>query len=184
MDQVESSIKHLRSLASLDRNDRSALREEQVVRHANMFSSPPGYDDDVVKRQIVMLPQARNSTSFFGREDVLSEIEAVLEDPDVSSNLNRRSVLLFGMGGVGKTQTAINYAYTTREHYDVIFWIKSESPLSLNSSMIEIARYLSFPTSDTPEKDEINLSNFHKWLRQQSARKTGIYYRSQQTVCK
>jgi hypothetical protein len=35
--------------------------------------------------------------------------------------------MLHGMGGVGKTATALEYAYLNRDEYDSIFWIAADS---------------------------------------------------------
>jgi transcriptional regulator with XRE-family HTH domain len=32
-----------------------------------------------------------------------------------------------GLGGIGKTQLALEYAYTYRDHYTAIFWVNSET---------------------------------------------------------
>lgn len=177
MNRVESSIRHLKDLAQLDGYSRAALRGAQLARQAEMFSSL-GDDDDKAKYPVTLLPQAVNNAAFFGRDGVLSDIEAILDTPDTSTPI-LRSILLHGMGGVGKTQTAMNYAHTRRENYDVILWIRSETSLSLNSSMKEIARHLLFPGSDSPGSDETKLSNFHKWLRRQAAKKSGTVLMAQ-----
>jgi hypothetical protein len=66
---------------------------------------------------------------FFGREDVLSQLEDHLQPSSDASGI--RSVALWGLGGVGKTQTALAYAYSKRGHLDAVFWISAESKLSL-----------------------------------------------------
>ncbi|KAK3367393.1 P-loop containing nucleoside triphosphate hydrolase protein [Lasiosphaeria ovina] len=171
MNRVESSIQHLKDLAQLDSMSKMTLRDARFARQDDMFSSPD-LEEDVAQLSVVLLPQAVNNAAFYGRDDVLSKIESILDQPD-STMPTLHSVLLHGMGGVGKSQTAMNYAHTRQDKYQVILWIRSETPLSLNASMTEIARRLSFPGSDSPGSDESNLSHFHKWLSRRAARKNG-----------
>jgi tetratricopeptide (TPR) repeat protein len=64
---------------------------------------------------------------FTGRDLLLAEIHALLSAPEA----DRRRVVLTGMGGVGKTQLAVEYAYRQRGDYDLVWWVRSAQPTSL-----------------------------------------------------
>jgi tetratricopeptide (TPR) repeat protein len=64
---------------------------------------------------------------FAGRELVLAELTARLTTPETTS----RRVALTGLGGVGKTQLAVEYAYRHRADYDLVWWVRGEQPTSL-----------------------------------------------------
>lgn len=64
---------------------------------------------------------------FIGREDVLEAIS------DKFAN-GERILLLHGMGGVGKTQIALKYAYAHSDDYDEIAWIDVTSQISIQKS--------------------------------------------------
>ena len=53
-----------------------------------------------------------------------------------------------GLGGIGKTQLAVEYAYRYHQEYQSVLWARAESMEALTSSFSEIARLL-----DMPEKD-------------------------------
>jgi len=49
-------------------------------------------------------------------------------------------VALYGMGGIGKTQCALAYAYANRDVYDRVYWINAADQTSLLSGFQSIAR--------------------------------------------
>jgi hypothetical protein len=64
---------------------------------------------------------------FTGRDLLLAEIHARLTTPDAES----RRVALTGLGGVGKTQLAVEHSYRRRADYDLVWWVRSDQPTSL-----------------------------------------------------
>lgn len=71
---------------------------------------------------------------FTGREQKLMEIKKTLN--------NQSRVALYGLGGVGKTQIATEYAYRYLNNYDYIFWVNADSQERLISSYVKIASHL------------------------------------------
>ncbi|MFC5754552.1 FxSxx-COOH system tetratricopeptide repeat protein [Actinomadura rugatobispora] len=53
---------------------------------------------------------------------------------------------LHGLGGVGKTQMAVEYAYRFRSEYDVVWWIPADQPVLVRSSLASLAPSLGLPT--------------------------------------
>ena len=64
------------------------------------------------------MPYARNPF-FTGRENILAGLRAALE--------KRGTAALSGLGGIGKTQTAVEYTYRHRKDYQSVFWAKAEA---------------------------------------------------------
>ncbi|MFJ3336891.1 FxSxx-COOH system tetratricopeptide repeat protein [Streptomyces sp. NPDC086766] len=54
---------------------------------------------------------------------------------------------IHGMGGVGKTQLAIEYAYRHQAEYDVVWWIPSERPGQIGQALVELAQRLGLVTT-------------------------------------
>jgi tetratricopeptide (TPR) repeat protein len=73
---------------------------------------------------------------FTGRDLLLAEIYARLTTPEVES----RRVALTGLGGMGKTQLAVEHAYRRRADYDLVWWVRSEEPTSLLGDYAALGR--------------------------------------------
>ena len=50
-----------------------------------------------------------------------------------------------GLGGIGKTQTAVEYAYRYRQKYRAVLWLNAESPLALKAGCGELAWRMQLP---------------------------------------
>ncbi|KAI1802970.1 hypothetical protein F4811DRAFT_554356 [Daldinia bambusicola] len=74
---------------------------------------------------------------FSGRSALLSTIQNTLDPGKASSST--KSVALFGMGGVGKTQVALQYVHQNVGIYDVILWIAADNIIAIGQSFREIA---------------------------------------------
>ena len=56
-----------------------------------------------------------------------------------------------GLGGIGKTQTAIEYCYRNRDDYHAVLWVLADTETALDSAFAEIARLLDL-AGGTPEE--------------------------------
>jgi hypothetical protein len=74
---------------------------------------------------------------FVAREDELREIHKVL-----SGDGSRRTVVLHGLGGIGKTQLAVAYAKRYKDNYSAIFWLNIKDEDSLKQSFARVARQI------------------------------------------
>src|SRR5271154_4435885 len=84
-----------------------------------------------------MVPYERNEY-FVGRKEFLKQLFERFTDS--MPRPYQRRIALFGMGGVGKTQTALEYVYTNRSSYNRIYWITAVDQASLLSGYQEIAK--------------------------------------------
>src|SRR5262249_17386892 len=69
-----------------------------------------------------------------------------------------------GLGGIGKTQLALEYAYRYRSDYQVVLWARAESREALASSYIALASLLRLPECKAREQDII-VQAVKTWLQ-------------------
>jgi hypothetical protein len=87
-------------------------------------------------RTLWNVPYQRNPF-FTGREDILNLLHRGLRLEQQVALLQPQGIM--GLGGIGKTQTGVEYAYSHREQYDAVLWVRADSETSLISSMFELA---------------------------------------------
>ena len=94
------------------------------------------------------LPFHKND-SFTGRDRELAEIHKALQNADAAIS-HRRVVALHGLGGIGKTQLATQYAYIHQKDYTSIWWVNASTKHTLSRDFVGIAqRLLSYHTKNT-----------------------------------
>lgn len=67
------------------------------------------------------VPAVLHVKSFVGRDDELDRIHDELQHDG-----SRKTVVVHGLGGMGKTQLALAYAQRHRDEYSAIFWVNSK----------------------------------------------------------
>ncbi|MDT0541937.1 MULTISPECIES: FxSxx-COOH system tetratricopeptide repeat protein [Streptomyces] len=80
---------------------------------------------------------------FTGREELLERLERDLGDGPTAVLPHA----LHGMGGVGKSQLALEYVYRHASRYDVVWWIPAERPTQIAQALVELAQRLRLPVT-------------------------------------
>lgn len=77
-----------------------------------------------------MVKPHQKNPSYVGREDVRGRLRLTLA-PRVEGTHCQRSYALCGLGGVGKTQTALNYVFEYMEDFQAVLWAPADSHAKL-----------------------------------------------------
>ncbi|MFF8291478.1 FxSxx-COOH system tetratricopeptide repeat protein [Streptomyces sp. NPDC016309] len=80
---------------------------------------------------------------FTGREELLVALENGLRRGPTAVLPHA----LHGMGGVGKSQLALEYVYRHAAEYQVVWWIPAERTTQIQQAFVELARRLHLPVS-------------------------------------
>lgn len=125
-------------------------QETRRLLEASLTALPPHW----------LVPFQRNPF-FTGREEILETLHKQLgTDQEVSLI---QSLALHGLGGVGKTQIALEYAYRHALEYSAVFWIEAETIESIILSFLRIAEVLQLPGRDDPHQQRM-LAAVQRWL--------------------
>ncbi|MGW0705612.1 FxSxx-COOH system tetratricopeptide repeat protein [Streptomyces sp. NPDC002643] len=83
----------------------------------------------------------QRNAAFTGRRTLIEQ----LRDSLLSGTTAVLPQALFGLGGVGKTQLALEYAYRFESDYDLIWWIKAADPTQIRQELSALAGHLGVP---------------------------------------
>ena len=94
---------------------------------------------------------------FTGRADELDRLDAILtqDKPAAVTQVGRAAVQ--GMGGVGKTSLAVEYAHRFRNLYDGVWWCPAETRTGLMTSLATLAAEL-----DVASPEEVDIEKAAK----------------------
>ncbi|WP_285222929.1 FxSxx-COOH system tetratricopeptide repeat protein [Frankia nepalensis] len=133
----------------------------QLYEAEPLFTGPAALDDAVSAGRA--FPVGWNVPArlvrFVGREDLLREIDTVLAGaPRVAL------VALEGMGGVGKTSLAVEYAHRHAHDYQVVYWVAAERPELVARQLGALAGLLELPVGAGADRVWAALGAFERWL--------------------
>lgn len=148
---------------------------EGVKRERRKPSVAPGFPAENFVRSVKEQPQFPGALSpiwnvphqrnpnFVGRDALLDQIHKTLTSKNAAA-----LKAIHGMGGVGKTQLAAEYAYDHAADYRVVWWIKSEEPAALASDYAALAEALDLPQKQ--ERDQkVIVAAVAQWLNHNGA---------------
>ncbi|ADP82497.1 FxSxx-COOH system tetratricopeptide repeat protein [Pseudofrankia inefficax] len=113
------------------------------------------------------LPWPRNP-HFTGREVELSELRSRLVGDGRAVTMPQA---LHGLGGVGKTQLAVQYAYRHAGDYDLVWWVPAEDPALVLAALVVLAEQVGLAVAGQAEESASEVVNllrqgrrFPRWL--------------------
>jgi tetratricopeptide (TPR) repeat protein len=117
------------------------------------LTHPPMYSTDARReRQADEAPPVwgnvpQRNLNFTGRTDLLDQLSQKLTAGGTTAVL---PAALHGMGGIGKTQMAMEYIYRHLRDYDVIWWIEAGRLTQIRAALTELSRQLGLPGGNDP----------------------------------
>lgn len=104
------------------------------------------------------IPYRRNPF-FTGRGEVLMRLHDILH----SDNVVALAQALSGLGGIGKTHIAIEYAHRFRSNYSAVLWVRAETRDILLADVVTLAELLNLSEKDEPDQDRV-VKVVKQWL--------------------
>ena len=113
-----------------------------------------------VLSRVWTVPHPRNP-NFTGREELLKKLRENL----TSGRPAALTQAINGLGGVGKTQLATEYAYLYASSYDAVLWVRAEEPTTLAADFAGLATELGIPDPGTRDQNAV-VKLVLRWLRE------------------
>jgi hypothetical protein len=107
------------------------------------------------------IPHQRNPDFYTEREGLIAELHASLN----SGHAEERGQIVYGGGGVGKTQIALEYAYRHALEYRLVWWLRSEESAVLAADYAGLYGKLELLPRYTNDQNYMNYA-VRRWLEQ------------------
>jgi hypothetical protein len=95
----------------------------------------------------------RRNPFFTGREPIFTQIHNLLHAGPTTALSQPPAIS--GLGGIGKTQTAVEYAYRSRDSYSFVLWVQANDHETLLLNFVALARLLGLPEKDAREQQMV-----------------------------
>src|SRR5450755_3648642 len=99
---------------------------------------------------------------FTGREELLTQLATTLHAGQPTALSQPQAIS--GLGGIGKTQLALEYAYRHRQDYQAVLWAQADTRENLTSSYLTIATLLNVPEKSEQESARV-IAAMKNWLQ-------------------
>ncbi|WP_199440050.1 FxSxx-COOH system tetratricopeptide repeat protein [Umezawaea beigongshangensis] len=118
------------------------------LRAGGVRSGPPATAADRGATPAVWGGVPSRNVNFTGREELLDALHAGIGS---HAGADVRPTALHGMGGIGKTQIAVEHVHRHAADHDLVWWIPAHRPAQVRSSFVELAERLSLPGAGSAE---------------------------------
>ena len=103
----------------------------------------------------------RRNPFFTGREAVLSSLDTLFHGNGTAAVTQIQAIS--GLGGIGKTQIAIEYAYRYHRHYQSTLWFTASSYETLNNDLTTFVTLLHLVEQKEPDRHVV-VAAVKRWL--------------------
>ena len=104
----------------------------------------------------------RRNPFFIGRDALLSQLRVTFLAHEATGVCIQT---LNGLGGIGKTQLMLEYAYHYSQEYQAVFWWNTDPQGDTLADFVTIAQVLDLPEKNEPDPARI-LAAIKRWLQQ------------------
>ena len=110
--------------------------------------------------RIGTIPITRN-VFFIGREKLLALLHKRLSTARTAALT--QSQALYGLGGIGKTRTAAEYAFRYGDDYADVFWMRAATRETLAADFVALAELLELPEKEKQDQPRV-IAAVKRWL--------------------
>ncbi len=125
--------------------------QQKITTPLNILTS------NVYSKKYIKIPE--RNPFFIERKNELRQLSELL----TTHKAVMIKQMVNGLGGIGKTQTAIEYCYSYIDSYQSILWVNAENLLELSNSYTEIGKILDLLSSEIDQS--FNLEELTFWIK-------------------
>src|SRR6266700_5129273 len=103
----------------------------------------------------------RRNLFFTGREVILTQLHELLTTKKTAALTQPEAIT--GLGGIGKTQVALEYAYRYKDAYQAVLRVRAESRELLTSDFSALAALLALPEKEEQNQTKV-IEAVKRWL--------------------
>ena len=111
----------------------------------------------------IALPYPSLGTLFKGRDDFLVRLRNSLTGTDGKPTAITSNFAIHGLGGIGKTRAAVEYACAHHDDYTALLAVVAESPQALQTNLGQLTGALGLTGYDAAD-DDVKLNAVLDWL--------------------
>src|SRR5579864_4807049 len=133
---IRETVKGLRKSSTINRPHSSGQKNSALVSSPNSILLLSPLEELQALGPVWNVPYPQNPR-FTGRENILQQLHNSFTRGTGSPS--KQPLALSGLGGMGKTQIALEYTYRYREEYQVVLWTQGDSQEVLISELASFA---------------------------------------------
>ncbi|HEY6540972.1 MAG TPA: tetratricopeptide repeat protein, partial [Ktedonobacteraceae bacterium] len=157
---VRETLKDLRKSSAINRTSSSIPASSPLPSPTTPILSLSPLEEVQALAPVWNVPYARNPR-FTDREEILQYLHETFSR-NTENSINQ-PLALSGLGGMGKTQIALEFAYRYREEYPIVLWAKADSQEVLTSELASFATLLKVPGQQEQDQ-QYALVAVKRWL--------------------
>ncbi|KAF2807216.1 uncharacterized protein BDZ99DRAFT_392655 [Mytilinidion resinicola] len=158
--RIQQTARHIEFEAHALAMQDSTTRYEELKRLLTSVQK----DKPEPKTSCFCVSRPRNP-KFVGREGILKEMDTAL-NPRHHKSKKQTVYSLFGLGGVGKTQLALEYLYVHKDEFPVIIWLSAETTQKLDQDIREATSRLGLVLEQDKETESKLRAVLKTWLKE------------------
>jgi len=163
LDEIAAKEKLIKSVGSIVTGKRLKPDSKPVFPEAKLSVIHAPFPGTTANSKQFLHNLPFNPNPFFtGRDKMLDNLHVALQQKATAAITQPQAV--HGLGGVGKTQLAIEYAWKFQADYDAAFWAGASSSAELHARIAMLATVLNLTEKDVKEQ-EIKVQAVMGWLQ-------------------
>lgn len=160
--EMAKSLGYSKSYISSVETGRATPTREIVEGYEKQLTLEPG-SLALFQRPLSSLPwniPYEANPFFTGRNEIIDDIDRALSGTRKAAHV----VTLTGLGGIGKTQVALEYVYRFHSRYTSVFWLNADAPEILKNQFLAIGDRIY--RQGSTESEMASIEEIKQWLRQ------------------